>query len=66
LGGFHPVVSVELVGRITIFAMVLLCVASAVDYFVIFWSKIDRAAKSRRSPRIIYPSAKASVTAIRP
>ncbi len=65
LGGFHPVVSVELVGRITIFAMVLLSVASAVDYFVIFWSKIDRAAKSRRSPRIIYPSAKASVTAIR-
>jgi CDP-diacylglycerol---glycerol-3-phosphate 3-phosphatidyltransferase len=43
--------SIELIARIAIWAMVLLSVVSAADYFAIFWKKIDEAHK-RHKPSI--------------
>ena len=65
LGGFHPVFSIAWTARLSIWAMLLLSVISAVDYFVIFWSSIDQAATSRRAPAGFRPRRKAPVTAIR-
>ena len=61
LGGLHPVFSFELVARITIWAMVVLSVVSAGDYFVIFWSRIDQAAKTRRRSPALAAATKAPV-----
>ncbi len=65
LGGFHLVFSIEWAAKLSIWAMLLLSVVSAVDYFVIFWSSIDQAAKSRRGPVKVRRRQTASVTAIR-
>jgi len=64
LGG-HSVLPVELIARVTIWGMVVLSVASAVDYFIIFWSKIDHAATVRRRAPRVSPRPKASVSMIR-
>jgi hypothetical protein len=34
-----------MIGHITIWAMVILSVVSAVDYFAVFWNKIDHAVR---------------------
>lgn len=65
LGHFHPAFSIAWTARLSIWAMLLLSVVSAVDYFVIFWSSIDQAAKSRRAPVGVRPRRKAAVTAVR-
>jgi len=48
LGYAYLPLPIEWIGRITVWAMVVLSVVSAADYFVIFWKKIDQAAAQRR------------------
>ncbi|HSY13608.1 MAG TPA: CDP-diacylglycerol--glycerol-3-phosphate 3-phosphatidyltransferase [Verrucomicrobiae bacterium] len=48
LGYVYLPLPIEWIGRITIWAMVILSIASAADYFAIFWNKIDSAAKAHR------------------
>ncbi|MDT8070006.1 MAG: CDP-diacylglycerol--glycerol-3-phosphate 3-phosphatidyltransferase [Terriglobia bacterium] len=43
---------VHLIARIAIWFMVALSLISAIDYFVAFWSKIDRQAVKRRKRRV--------------
>ena len=42
---------VDLIARLAIWFMVAVSIVSAVDYFVAFWSKIDRKASERRQRR---------------
>ncbi len=49
LGYIYLPFSVDLFAKITIWAMVVLSVVSAADYFAIFWTKIDQAAKKHRA-----------------
>ena len=49
-GRFSLPLNIELIAKITIWAMVVLSVASAADYFVTFWTKIDQAHKRQKSP----------------
>jgi CDP-diacylglycerol---glycerol-3-phosphate 3-phosphatidyltransferase len=47
--GLFPLsLNIELIARITIWAMVVLSVVSAADYFVIFWKEIDQAHQRHR------------------
>ena len=48
LGYVYLPLPIEWIGRITVWGMVFLSILSAVDYFVVFWNKIDRAAKEHR------------------
>ena len=58
--------NIELIARITIWAMVVLSVVSAADYFVIFWKRIDQAHQRQRpSVRAVQPRPAAALTAIR-
>jgi CDP-diacylglycerol--glycerol-3-phosphate 3-phosphatidyltransferase len=43
---------VHLIAQMAIWFMVALSLASAIDYFVAFWSKIDRQAVKRRKRRV--------------
>jgi hypothetical protein len=45
IAGLSIPLNIELVAKLTIWAMVLLSVVSAADYFVTFWTKIDQAHK---------------------
>lgn len=54
MGYVYLPLPIEWIGRITIWGMVLLSVVSAADYFSVFWSKIDQAAKAHR--RIARPT----------
>src|SRR5208337_4905588 len=47
--GLSLSLNIELIAKITIWSMVALSVASAVDYFATFWSKIDEAHKRQTS-----------------
>jgi len=49
IGGF--IFPVDLIARLAIWFMVAVSIVSAVDYFVAFWSKIDRKASERRQRR---------------
>jgi hypothetical protein len=63
---FHLPLSIDLIARLAIWAAVLLSVVSAADYFVAFWNKIDRAAKShQRSNGIAVQHEPPEVTAVR-
>jgi CDP-diacylglycerol--glycerol-3-phosphate 3-phosphatidyltransferase len=42
---------VELIARLSMWFMVMLSLVSAIDYFVAFWSKIDRSVEKRRRRR---------------
>ena len=47
---------VDLIARVAIWFMVAVSIVSAVDYFVAFWSKIDRevsASRRRRKPFVL-------------
>lgn len=44
LGYLYLPLPIEWIGRITVWAMVILSVVSAADYFAVFWNKIDAAA----------------------
>jgi CDP-diacylglycerol--glycerol-3-phosphate 3-phosphatidyltransferase len=48
MGYVYLPLPIEWIGRITVWAMVILSVVSAADYFVVFWNKIDQAAKQHR------------------
>jgi CDP-diacylglycerol--glycerol-3-phosphate 3-phosphatidyltransferase len=48
LGYVYLPLPIDWIGRISVWAMVILSVVSAADYFVIFWKKIDQAAAQRR------------------
>ena len=50
--------NIDLVARIAIWAMVVLSIASAGDYFVTFWTKIDQARKREKSPVPAMPARK--------
>ena len=52
--------NIELVANITIWLMVALSVASAADYFVAFWTKIDQAHKRERPSVRAVPSRHAN------
>ena len=45
LGYVYLPLPIELIGRITVWGMVVLSVVSAVDYFAVFWNKIDQAVR---------------------
>ena len=45
------VLDVHLIARMSIWFMVVVSLVSAIDYFVAFWSKIDRTATTRRRKR---------------
>ena len=51
LGYVYLPLPIEWIGKITVWGMVVLSVLSAVDYFVVFWNKIDQAAKQHRHRR---------------
>ena len=66
VGGFALPLPIELIAKITIWAMVVLSVVSAADYFVIFWNKIDQAHKRQTSPvHTLQPPNAAELSAIR-
>jgi CDP-diacylglycerol---glycerol-3-phosphate 3-phosphatidyltransferase len=46
---FSLSLNIELIAKISIWAMVVLSVASALDYFVTFWEEIDQAAEKRKN-----------------
>jgi CDP-diacylglycerol--glycerol-3-phosphate 3-phosphatidyltransferase len=48
----HYVFPVHLIARTAIWFMVALSLISAADYFVAFWSKIDRQVVKRRKRRV--------------
>lgn len=48
-GSFSLLLNIELIAKITIWSMVALSVASAADYFVTFWTKIDQAHKRQEA-----------------
>jgi CDP-diacylglycerol---glycerol-3-phosphate 3-phosphatidyltransferase len=63
---FSLSLNIELIARITIWAMVVLSVASALDYFVTFWRKIDQAAQKRKIPvAAMLPRDSVELTAMR-
>ena len=54
--GFSLLFRIDLIAKIAIWSMVVLSVASAADYFVIFWKKIDQAHKRQdNSSRVVQP-----------
>ena len=52
-GGF--IVGVRLIAYTSIYWMTVVSVISAVDYFLSFWSKVNRASKQRRVPAFAGP-----------
>ena len=63
--GLSLSLNIELIAKITIWSMVALSVASAVDYFATFWSKIDEAHKRQTSPvRAVPPRNSPKLTTI--
>lgn len=59
LNGFLLSLNIELIAKVTIWLMVLLSVASAADYFVTFWTKIEQAHKREKSHVHTMPPRKA-------
>ncbi|MGA3209922.1 MAG: CDP-diacylglycerol--glycerol-3-phosphate 3-phosphatidyltransferase [Terriglobales bacterium] len=47
------VIDIHMIARLAMGFMVLISLVSALDYFVAFWSKIDRSATMRRHPFIL-------------
>jgi len=63
--GLSLSLNIELIAKITIWSMVALSVASAVDYFATFWSKIDEAHKRQTSSvRAVPPRNSPKLTTI--
>ena len=63
---FSLMLNIELIAKITIWAMVVLSIASALDYFVTFWTKIDQAQKRRKcSVHAMRPRNATELTRIR-
>ncbi len=63
---FSLSLNIELIAKVTIWAMVVLSVASALDYFVTFWTKIDQAAeKGKISVHAVRPRDSTELTAVR-
>jgi len=50
--------NIDLIARIAIWAMVVLSITSAGDYFVTFWTKIDQARTQEKSPVAAKPARK--------
>ena len=63
--GFSLPLNVELIAKISIWLMVVLSVASAVDYFVTFWTQIDRARQGARPAIRKVPARGTSDTKLR-
>src|SRR5208337_2741889 len=51
--GFQFVLDIDLIARMSILFMVAVSIISAVDYFVAFWSTIDRTSVGRRRSVIL-------------
>lgn len=51
IADFSPSLNIHLIAKITIWSMVALSVASAADYFVTFWTKIDES-RRREEPGV--------------
>ncbi len=51
--GFQFVLDIDLIARMSIWFMVAVSIISAVDYFVAFWSTIDRTSVGRRRSVIL-------------
>ncbi len=49
LGRFPLSLNIEVIAKLTIWTMVVLSIASAADYFMAFWTKIDQAYKGHKS-----------------
>ena len=63
--GFSLLLRIDLIAKITIWSMVVLSVASAADYFVIFWRKIDQAHKLQdNSSRVVQPRGSSTMSKI--
>ena len=54
LGGF--IVGVRLIAYTSIYWMTVVSMISAVDYFLAFWSKVNRASEVRRRPTFVAPA----------
>ena len=70
LGYVYLPLPIEWIGRITVWGMVILSVVSAVDYFVVFWNKIDAAAiahhhTSRPVPRPMRSNSTSKMSPVR-
>ncbi len=46
---FGFIIGVELIARIAIWFMLVVALLSAVDYFIVFWDRVDRSARSRQT-----------------
>lgn len=57
---FGFIIGVELIARIAIWFMLVVTLLSAVDYFVAFWDRVDRSARSHQGPAVGKPGAAAS------
>jgi CDP-diacylglycerol--glycerol-3-phosphate 3-phosphatidyltransferase len=49
---FGFIIGVELIARIAIWFMLAVTLLSAVDYFVAFWDRVDRSARSHQTPAV--------------
>lgn len=47
--GFNFIIGVELIARIAIWFMLAVTLLSAIDYFIAFWDRVDRSARSHHS-----------------
>lgn len=45
---FGFIIGVELIARIAIWFMLVVALLSAVDYFIVFWDRVDRSARSHQ------------------
>jgi CDP-diacylglycerol--glycerol-3-phosphate 3-phosphatidyltransferase len=60
LDGFLLSLNIELIAKISILLMVGMSIASAADYFVTFWTKIDKAHLREKSPVRTVPARAAN------
>jgi CDP-diacylglycerol--glycerol-3-phosphate 3-phosphatidyltransferase len=53
---FGFIIGVELIARISIWFMLVVSLLSAGDYFIAFWERVDRSARSHQSAASVKPS----------
>ncbi len=63
-GHFHFVLGIDLIAKFAVWYMVALSIISAADYFIAFWTKIDRTANRRRPRSATAPLGSSEVNTI--
>ena len=58
--GFRLILSIDLIAKMSLWFMLAVSIISAVDYFVAFWSRIDRA---RREAVLLLPNQSSGMSA---